>query len=390
MSVTNPTSPRAHTSARDQTRELLFEIIRSNRAVTRTDLVDATGLSRSTVNNAVTRLVEMGRVSETGIGVKGPGTGSGRAGNVLCAVAAGGHVAGIDFGHTHISVAIGDSLGSVVAETSAPFGVDLQAMEALDTAADLLRSLCAETGIDDVAEVTAGIPGPLDAATGLVCSPTILARWVGLDPAAELQRRLHAHVRTENDAFLGALGERLAGAGRAHTDFLYVKVSDGIGACPVLNGQPYRGSRGIAGELGHTPLPGRSEPCRCGRRGCLEAVVSSAVVREQIRVTHPDDPAALTTALQDLDDPPIRRILDEAGRTLGGVLADLVSLLNPAALILGGELGTAGPSFVAGVRAEVDHRALAASADLEIRSAELGTRAELIGAVMHATASIRR
>ena len=104
----------------------------------------------------------------------------------------------------------------------------------------------------------------------------------------------------------------------------------------------------------------------------------------------PDDPSALTAALQDLDDPPIRRVLDEAGRTLGGVLADLVSLLNPAALILGGELGTAGPSFVAGVRAEVDHRALAASADLEIRTAELGTRAELIGAVMHAAASIRQ
>ncbi len=378
MQRTTRPSPREHT------REVLYDLIRSREEVTRSDLVEATGMSRSTINHAVARLLSEGRVTDAEAESKGPGSGSGRPGALLRAVPGEGHVAGIDFGHDHVQVAVADALGSPLAERRTELSVDLHATEAMDVAAATLVSLCDALGVSDLGSLTAGIPGPIDSRSGLVRSPTILSGWVGLDPAAELQQRIGVPVHTENDAFLGAFGERVRGAGREHADFLYVKVSGGIGASPVIAGEPYRGATGLAGEIGHTPLAGRTELCRCGNRGCLEAVVSVQTVREQIAHTHPgqqlDD-----TGLDALDDPTTQRILNEAGRIVGSVLADLVNLLNPGALVLGGELGCAGPAFVEGVSATVDRRAQPASADVvEIRPASLGVRAELVGALQHA------
>ena len=112
----------------------------------------------------------------------------------------------------------------------------------------------------------------MDQRTGTVRSPTILSSWVGLAPAQELEERVGVPVHVENDAVLGAYGERQLGAGRDHSDFLYVKASGGIGASMVLDGAVYAGAYGLAGEIGHTQLPGHTELCRCGNRGCLEAV----------------------------------------------------------------------------------------------------------------------
>ena len=375
---------RTQLSPREPTREVLYDLIHSREQVTRSDLVEATGMSRSAINHAVARLLSEGRVTEAEAESKGPGSGSGRPGALLRAVPGEGHVAGIDFGHDHVQVAVADALGSPLAERRTQLSVDLHANEAMDLAAATLASLCDDLGVPDLKSLTAGIPGPIDSRSGLVRSPTILSGWVGLDPATELRQRIGVPVHTENDAFLGAFGERVRGVGREHTDFLYVKVSGGIGASPVINGEPYRGATGLAGEIGHTPLAGRTELCGCGNRGCLEAVVSIQTVREQIAHTHPgqhlDD-----VALESLDDPTTHRILNEAGRTVGSVLADLVNLLNPGALVLGGELGCAGRAFVEGVSAAVTRRAQPASADVvDIRPASLGVRSELVGALQHA------
>ncbi len=238
-------------------------------------------------------------------------------------------------------------------------------------------------GITDIDRVAAGIPGPLDRRTGLVRSATILSGWVGLAPAAELERRLGLPVRAENDAFLGAYGELKRGAGRDIGDFVYVKVSHGIGASPVIGGEPYPGAIGLAGEIGHTQLTGRTEQCRCGNRGCLEAVISVDTIRSQIAHTHPgSDLDVDTISLTSFEDPVTDRILSEAGWMLGEVLSDVCNLLNPNALVLGGELGTAGPSLIEGVVSSIRRHAQPATADaVDVLPAQLGTAAELTGAL---------
>ncbi|GMA23646.1 transcriptional regulator [Luteimicrobium album] len=379
-----------HSSPRERTREDLYWLIRTSEEVTRSALVEVTGLSRSTVNHAVSRLIADGLIQETEPSAKGPGSGSGRPATRLSAVAAGAHVAGIDFGHNHIYVAVADGLGRTVGEERIELDVDLQASEAMDTAADLLARLRRAHGIDGLGSVVAGIPGPLDAATGLVQSPTILSSWVGLAPADELGARLGTRVHVENDAVLGAYGELTRGVGRHYANYLYVKASHGIGASLVIGGAPYRGATGIAGEIGHTHLPGQTQMCRCGNRGCLEAVVSVDSIREQIAHTHPAlDPATLTLAT--VHDSITDRILNEAGRTLGGVLADLCNLLNPGAVVVGGELGDAGRALIEGVQASITrHAQPATAAVLEVVPAELSTSAELVGALQLAASAVPR
>ncbi|MDP5316946.1 ROK family transcriptional regulator [Streptomyces poriferorum] len=371
-------------SPRDRTREDVFRLIQSAGQATRARIIELSGLSRSTVNHAVSRLLADERVTETQAEGGGPGSGSGRPAAILRVVPRDAPVAAIDFGHNHINVALGDPLGRPIAEERVEIDVDLRATDAMDHAAGLLDGLRASAGIDSVAAVVAGVPGPLDTDSGLVRSPTILSSWVGLDPRKELQRRLGVPVHAENDALLGAYGELHLGAGSRYSDFLYVKVSHGIGAGLVVGGLPYRGSRGFAGEIGHTPLPGHTEMCRCGNRGCLETVVSVSAIAAQIAHTRPGE-SGLRFPLQE-NDPVTDRILDDAGRTLGRVLAAFCNLLNPQALIVGGELGASTGALVQGITTTVTrHAQPAIAAGLDILPAGLGAQAELLGALRLAT-----
>jgi predicted NBD/HSP70 family sugar kinase len=374
------------TTPRQRNRNEMLRLIRAGQGVTRADLARSTGLSRSAVQAIVAGLLADEQVTEVEVEEKGPGTGSGRPGTRL--VALGDPVAGIDFGHNHLHVAIADTFGQLIGDRRVELDVDLAAEKSMDTAADLLATLRREHGVDRLQAVAAGIPGPVDLASGLVQSPTILSGWVGLSPTTELERRLGVPVRIENDAALGALGELYAGGGRDHRDFLYVKASHGIGASLVLNGDLYRGGTGLAGEIGHTHLTGRTELCRCGNRGCLEAVVSVAAINEQIAHTHPGtDPATLV--LGAVTDPITDRILEESGRILGQVASDLCNLINPTAVIIGGELGATGPAFVHGIEQAIRRYAQpATAAALTVRAADLGNRAELYGALALASRSV--
>ena len=165
---------------------------------------------------------------------------------------------------------------------------------------------------------------------------------------------------------------------------------EGSARASVLGGAPYKGATGLAGEIGHTQLPGHTELCRCGNRGCLEAVVSVRSVREQIAHTHPGIETS-SVAIDQFDDAIAERILNEAGRTLGRPLADMCNLLNPSALIIGGELGAAGRALIDGVEASVRrHAQPATAAAIEILAAELGVRAELTGALQLAVSLASR
>ncbi|OIJ65332.1 ROK family transcriptional regulator [Streptomyces mangrovisoli] len=382
-------SARERSSPRQRTREEIFRVIQASGTVTRAQLIGTTGLSRSTVNHAVSRLIAEGRVTEGDPAVKGPGSGSGRPAGVLHCVATHRGSAALDFGHSHVKVAVVDAAGEIHARRRVDMNVDLEAAAAMDRAAEMLAELLRESGSEGISTVVAGIPGPLDSVSGLVRSPTILSSWVGLDPRRELEARLGRPVHVENDAVLGAYGELHRGAGRGQGDFLYVKASHGIGAGLVLKGEPYRGALGFAGEIGHTPLPGYTELCRCGKRGCLEAVVSVESIKAQVAHTRPHlDPGELFSL--NAEDPTTRRILNDAGRILGEVLSVLGNLLNPAAIVIGGELGATGTPFLDGVTDTVRRNAQPAIAEsVRIVPAGLGDDAELAGAAALACALAR-
>lgn len=379
----------ATTSPRDRTRVDVYGLIRSTPTITRRDLARLTGIPFSTVNHAVGQLIRDGRAVEVRLPRRGKGTGSGHPAVGLSAVPPAGMVAAIDFGHSHITVAVADGAGTLLAEESMRIDVDMASEAAIEFATNALTELRLARHIERFAAVVAGVPGPIDGPTGVVKSPTILSSWVGLVPAYELETRLGVPVHVANDAALGAFGERHLGAGRLHEDFLYVKASGGVGASLFLSGAPYAGANGLAGEIGHIHLAGHTELCRCGNRGCLEAVVSARTVREQLSHSHPGtDPEDVEIGM--FADPVADRILNEAGHTLGRPLADLCNLINPSALIIGGELGAAGRPLLDGVESSIKRYAQPSlAASIEVLAAELGQRAELLGAVQLATTLVR-
>jgi predicted NBD/HSP70 family sugar kinase len=349
--------------------------------MSRSALSRATGLPSSTVGHAVARLLAEGRIAENTLSAMGRGTGSGRRAAILTAVPGGAHVGAIDFGHRHFRVAIGDEAGHVIGEKDVRLNVDDSPVAGLDAACDEIEQMCERHGVSSLAGIALGVPGTVERATGIIRTTTILSNWSGMRPALEVQNRLGVQAFVDNDANLGAVGERHHGAGQQYDDFLYIKAAHGVGAAMVLAGESYRGALGYAGEIGHTHIEGRPELCRCGSRGCLEAVVSVPSVMEQLCHTRPLL-GEETFDLAKLTDSVSRRVLNEAGRALGGVLADLVNLLNPSALIIGGELGSSGPAFIGGVRSSVNRFAqMPFASACVVLPAALGTRAELIGAL---------
>ncbi len=375
--------PATVSARRRRTREQLLAVLARHDALSRAELAQLTGLSRSAVGACVADLVEQGLVGE-GPATERAAAGPGRPAAVVRLLRGAGIVLGLDFGHTHVTAAVADTAGRILAERGEILDVDGRPQQALDTGARLAYEALAACGqaMAAVVGVAAGIPGPIDVRTSVVREPTILASWIGLDPEAELAARLRRPVRVANDADMGARAEHLYGAGRGVEDLVYVKASHGIGAGLILGGRPYRGATGIAGEIGHTQLPGAINWCRCGNQGCLETVVSVGAVRR--RLEHVLGGAALSSpSMAELAaSPAAARVLTDAGRTIGRVLADLINCLNPAAVVLGGELGAAGEPLVAGVRESIDrHAGQAGAGAVQVRAGRLGERAELLGAV---------
>ncbi|HKC29087.1 MAG TPA: ROK family protein, partial [Jatrophihabitans sp.] len=158
--------------------------------------------------------------------------------------------------------------------------------------------------------------------------------------------------------------------------------STGIGAGLILGGRIHHGARGRAGEIGHVPVDPAGPVCRCGNRGCLETVASVSQVLLAMQPRHGERlTLAQVVQLTRHGDPGALRVVCDAGRMIGRVLADVVSNLNPEMLVLGGELAAAGAPFVDGVKESVERYAQPGIArDLRIELGALAGRSELIGA----------
>ena len=199
-------------------------------------------------------------------------------------------------------------------------------------------------------------------------------------------------MTVENDANLGALAELSLGAGRGVQDLVYLKVASGIGGGIVLGGRLHHGATGIAGEIGHVQVKADGAVCRCGNRGCLETVASAPALLESLRPAYGD--GLTVRAMLELaadGGHGARRVIKDAGRAIGRAVADLCNSLNPEAIVVGGVVGTAGTPLLEGIRESVDRYAQPGTAQaVRVTAAELGERAEVLGALTLALARRRQ
>ena len=299
--------------------------------MSRADLVRASGLSRTTVSSLVAELIRAGQVTETDDRARPYKGGSGRPPVQVRLSAPAGGVVGVDIGHGHVRVAVADRLGAVRAEEHALVDVDAHGAEVLDRAAAMVRALAGDRDLDqtDLQAVGMCVPAPLDRRSSRIRTG-IMPGWQGLLPAEELERRLGVPVHADNDANLGALAELHHGSARGRHDVIYLKLASGVGAGIVLGGRLHRGASGIAGEIGHVQVGEDGPVCRCGSRGCVETMVSAARLLELLRPAY-GGPLTIeqVLALDAEGDAGVRRVLSDAGRTVGRAVADLANSLNP-------------------------------------------------------------
>ncbi len=368
--------------SRLRNRQAALAFIRRTGGCSRSDLMRELGLSRSGVNHLVSALLEEGIIESSSDGQGSRGR-RGRPSTYLQYNGSRGYVAGVDLGHGHVTVALADLNGNIHAEATERFDVDHDPVGTVKLARTLLDGLLEQAENPVVQHIVAGIPGPLDARTGKMRTPTVLAGWRDVQTFELFQDSFEVPVTLEHDAFLGVYGEFTRGAGRGCDNLLYVKVSGGVGAAMVLGGRGYRGTSGLAGEIGHTAIPGTSELCRCGNRGCVESVVSMDTLRRQLGFAAGKTYEADEFDVREITDVAGVRILSEAGWTLGRLLAESCNCLNPQRLILGGALGAYSQTFLEGVESAVTRFAQPAiSEDVTVCVSELGTRSEIVGAVM--------
>src|SRR6266705_2629610 len=230
---------------RDRNRRRVLDVLRIRGHTSQADIARATGLSRTTIHTLIGELKDEGMVLE--VDGRPASTGSGRPAVQLVLQKTSRAVLGIDFGHSHVQVAVADLAHNVLAERHRDLDVNHRAKEALDFSAEMAAEVLGEAGIDRSRVIGAGIgiPGPVDRERGTAGSATILPGWVGVRIADAMQERLGLPVDIENDANLGALAELTWGAGRDCTNFAYIKAATGIGAGLVIDGGLLRGATDV-------------------------------------------------------------------------------------------------------------------------------------------------
>jgi len=353
--------------------------------LTHGELTERTGLSRTTVLNVVRDLLADDEVTLRAV------VRSGRRVKEVSLARQATLVLGVDFGHRHVRVALADPAETVVAEAFERLPDGHRWEEDSLIVARLLAGLHAEAGTepDSIAAAGLGLPAPIDPATGEVGSSSILPGWVGVPAASAFGSVLGVPTYVDNDANLGALAEGRWGAASGCGDFLYVKLSTGIGAGLVLHGELYRGFAGTAGEIGHITVGDGGHICVCGNRGCLETVAGGRAVLSMLSpLFGPNLRLKEAVALAVGGDPRAQRAIADAGRTVGFAIANVCNLLAPQRVVFGGDLAGAGEVILGPIREVVRrHAAPPAALAADIVSAMLGERAELLGALVMARAA---
>jgi predicted NBD/HSP70 family sugar kinase len=368
---------------RERNRNRVLGALRERGRISQADIARLTGLSRTTVHTLVSELKSSGLVHE--VETSAPDLRGGRPAVQLMLRDSSLAVVGIDFGHSHVQVAVADIAHNVLAERRCDLDVRHDARTALDTATRMVGEVLGEGHVERQAVIAAGIgvPGPVDRGRGTAGSATILPGWTGVRIAAEMQQRLGMPVEIENDANLGALAEMTWGAGRECSNFAYIKAATGIGAGIVIDGRLLRGASGTAGEIGHTTLDESGALCYCGNRGCLETVASGPAIIALVSSGHPE----LLTLGQVIElaasgDARCRRAISDAGREIGVAVAGLCNLINPERVIVGGLLSRVGELLLQPIRESISRHAVFAAAErVEVVAAVFVERAELLGSL---------
>lgn len=384
-------APGSLKNLRRRNRDLVLRAVQAGGATSRVDIIRETGLSRTTVSSLVGQLLAEGLLAEsTDRRATQTATQTGRPPTRLTLEPSAGAVVGIHLRHDGIRLAVADMAGTVLSEVVVDLDVDHRADAALTFVEEATSDLLDDTGLDRGRLLGAGVAVSSPVRTLSRRGPALLATWQDINIGVALDERLGVPVRVGNDANLGATAERVFGAARHARNLVYVMLNEGVGAGLYLDGRPYLGAKGVAGEFGHVVVASGGQVCRCGNRGCLETVAGAAALAAAL-------PSTAGAGAPDLDevlaacaagDPGALRIVADAGRAVGTALAGMCTMLDPDLVVIGGRTADAGEPLIDGIT-ETLHRGIPPTGEpiVPVVTGQLGARAEVLGAIALAIAT---
>ena len=355
---------------------------------TRSELIDATGLSAPTIGSLATDLIHRGVLNDLGTG---PSRGGRRPG-FLELNAHHGYVGAIDLGPTRTRLAVANLRGERLADRIVPTPSSVSPVALLSRIAGSLHELmrAANVPADRLLAVGAGAPGAVEGDTGIVSFAPNLKGWSRVPLREILQRKLGAPVHAENDVNLAVLGEHWGGAARGHDTCAFVLVGTGVGAGLLVNGKLHRGRHAMAGEIGLMCMGPQYADMDFGEQGCLESLAGLEALRTRWPQGAQGDPeqwmAALFAASRS-GDRAARRAVKETAALIAIAVANVATLLDPSLVVLGGSLFAQGEPLITEVR-KVAHRIVGPR--LSIVESALGKEAPLFGALLVAATEARR
>jgi len=261
---------------------------------------------------------------------------------------------GVDLGGTSLRALVVDDENSILGVKKIRTLQGAGPGKLIHRIATLVESTLQDAGVSRsrVRAVSVGAPGPIDRARGIVEEAPNLG-WKRVPLRAELRQLLRVPVFVENDVNVGLVGEHVLGAGRGAKNLVGIFVGTGIGGALILNGELYDGSRGGAGEIGHTILAIDGPLCGCGRRGCAEALASRTAMERDVRAAIKSGrksnvlkimkkkkrermTSSIIVAALKKNDTVMREVLEHAQRYLGILASNAVNLLDPECVVFGG------------------------------------------------------
>lgn len=302
---------------------------------TQANLSRRLGVSRATITNLVAELKAAGKVETVSV------IASGRRALQVQLLGSSSYYLGVDMDSRKVAFVVCDAVGTILTKVFVRAEADENTEKLIEKFNICLTAELKKSGIkhDEVAQACIAVSSPVNQINGEIMSDEFFRNWDSKRIIEQGLKVVECPVFFDNDATLAALGEKYYGVEDTGECFVMVYVDHGIGAGLIINGEPYSGFLGLAGEIGHNRLSGLSKMCRCGNTGCVETISSVRAVVESSRQIN-SNIETIEDILREVESGNVamERLVSDAGAALGKSLVPLINTLNPQRVYLGGSV----------------------------------------------------
>ena len=307
---------------------------------------------------------------------------------------------GLDVGGTTFKAGVVTEDGRIVHKDAMPTGIERPYQEIIADMAALCKKVAADAGIEmsEIRSIGVGVPGLFDNKTGMIPFCTNLG-WHDIPFVAEMKKHLDTPVYGDNDATVAGLAESVAGVSAGIKDSVFLTLGTGVGGGIIIDGKPYSGAHGCGSEIGHMMIKMGGELCTCGNYGCFERYASAtAIIREARKaiVEYPEssmlavcggDPEKLNAKIvidaAKAGDAAAKAVFGGYVQALAVGIINIINMLDPEVIVLGGGVSAAGEFLLNAVREAVKPMVFFKTMPYaRIELAQLGNDAGIIGAAM--------